>query len=172
MRSSSLFLVATADVVVAGLLTRSCQSYCDRLVMTGRGLLNYWHTCLGPCLQLPKSPYLISYTEIFWNKSKVPESSVTLVKTIVKHVTIHVWLYENHVWTLLVILPTRARFGAFSLIDDSRCAHAFSTTAPVCFITIILETISLCVNKWAFDRLNIVTYKLFVYKSHIFDIYV
>ena len=40
MRSSSLFsLVATTDVVVAGLLTRSSQSYCDRLVMTGWGLL-------------------------------------------------------------------------------------------------------------------------------------
>ena len=38
MCSSSLFsLVATANVVVAGLLTRSCQSYCDRLVMTGWG---------------------------------------------------------------------------------------------------------------------------------------
>ena len=101
MRSSSLFsLVATVDVMVAGLLTRSCQSYCDRLVMTGWGLLNVWRTCLGPGLQLQKSPYLISYIEIFWNKSKVPECSVTLVKTIVKHMTIHVWLYKNHVWTL------------------------------------------------------------------------
>ncbi len=37
--------------------------------------------------------------------------------------------------SLQVILPARARFVTFSLIDGSRCVRVVSTTAPVLNIT-------------------------------------
>ena len=127
MRSSSLFsLVATVDVVVAGLLTRSC----DRLVMTGWGHLNFWRTCLGPCLRLSqKSPDLFSSNQRSqnvrchqWNCCKTHNSCVIILKSRL---------------ILQVILPACTRFVTFSLIDDSQCAHTLSTTVPIRNITII-----------------------------------
>ena len=42
---------------------------------------------------LPKSHYLFSYIKILGNKSKILESSMSLVK----HMMIHLWLFQNHV---------------------------------------------------------------------------
>ena len=42
---------------------------------------------------LPKSHYLFSYIEILGNKSKILESLMSLVK----HMMIHLWLFQNHV---------------------------------------------------------------------------
>ena len=65
------------SVVIAGLLILSCQSYCWQTGYDmGWGVLDLCWTCLETCLELPKSCYLISYIEILWINSKVPEGSV------------------------------------------------------------------------------------------------
>ena len=47
-------LAGDGGVVVAGLLTRSCQSYVAGWVCTVRGVRDLWRTCLETCLELPK----------------------------------------------------------------------------------------------------------------------
>ena len=42
----------------------------------GRGVMDLCWTCLEICLELPKSPYLISHVAIWWINSKVPEGSM------------------------------------------------------------------------------------------------
>ena len=64
-------------VLFVGLLILSYQSNCwqagDDM---GRGVMDLCWTCLETCLELPKSRYLISYIEIWWINSKVPEGSM------------------------------------------------------------------------------------------------
>ena len=65
------------SVVIAVLLILLCQSYCWQAGRgMGQGVLDLCWTCLETCLVLPKSRYLISYIEIWWINSKVPEGSV------------------------------------------------------------------------------------------------
>ena len=130
-------------------------------ICTGRVLLNLWCTCLETCLGLTKISWLdFLYRDFFLNNSK---GSRMFGDTSEDDSERRERSYQNHTWTLPVILPARAKFVTFSLIDDSRCAHAFSTTAPVRNITMTLfflcgETAVLGVcGKWIALLLSLLT---------------
>ena len=130
--SYPFFLVATASVGDSRLLTCPWQLGRNRLGRMGWGLLDFWRTCFETCLQFCQTCFLILR---FWRTNRRSQN-----------VRCHQWncrktrdnscviILKSHL-TLQVILPARARFVTFSLIDDSRCARAFSTIAPVRYIT-------------------------------------
>ena len=120
--------------MMAALLSLACWYFpisriADRLGYDmGRGVMHLCWTCLETCLELPKS-----YIAIWWINSKVPEGSMITSGTVMQHMKVHAWLYQNHAWTLQVTLPARARFVTFLIVrpmylmtDDSLCAQTFS----------------------------------------------
>ena len=73
-----------------------------------------------------------SYIAVWRINSKVTEGSMIPSGTVVQHVKVHAWLYQNYAWTLQVTLPARARFVTFLIVrpmypmtDDSWCARMF-----------------------------------------------
>ena len=85
-----------------------------------------------PVLNCQNLATWFSCIAICWINSKVPEGSMLTSETVVQHVKVHTWLYQNHAWTLQVTLPVRARFVTFliviplySMTDVSWCARMF-----------------------------------------------
>ena len=84
-----------------------------------------------PVFNSPKISWLFFLYRDFEEQIEDPRMLDVTSETVVKHVIIHVIILKSR-----LTLPARTRFGTFSLIDDSRCARALSTTAPVRNITL------------------------------------